>query len=149
MQREGEGGGRGRGSGLSLDYLHNVFVVQDVIFPALWERETETERVRKRAGQGRQGKVRRRSTHLLRLMLDATSPDPGVLELRQDLFVDSVAEVFDGGRGGVQHHRGAVVRDLSLGLGVDSNHVCGLPDPLHELLQVPLVAEVCEERDGG
>jgi hypothetical protein len=82
-------------------------------------------------------------------MLDATSPDPGVLELRQDLFVDSVAEVFDGGRGGVQHHRGAVVRDLSLGLGVDSNHVCGLPDPLHQLLQVPLVAEVCEERDGS
>jgi hypothetical protein len=55
MQREGEGGGRGRGSGLSLDYLHNVFVVQDVIFPALWERETETERVRKRDREGRAG----------------------------------------------------------------------------------------------
>jgi hypothetical protein len=79
--------------------------------------------------------------YLLRLVLHTAPPDPGILELVQDLFVDSVTEVFDGGAGGVEDHRRAVVWDLSLGFGVNADHVSRLPHSLQELFKVPSVAE--------
>ena len=67
--------------------------------------------------------------YLLRLVSHAAAPDPGVLELRYDLFVQAVAEVLDGGRVVVQHYRGTVVRDLALGLrGGGGNRQTDRPD---------------------
>ena len=57
---------------------------------------------------------------LHRLMLDALSPDPGVLVLRQDAAVDSVAKHFHRRRVVVQDHRRRVVWHMPLGLGVDA-----------------------------
>lgn len=54
--------------------------------------------------------------HLLRLVAHGGAPHPGVLELRDELLVQFVAEVLDGGRLVVQHHWRRVVGDLALGL---------------------------------
>lgn len=88
----------------------------------------------------RQRRVRK-GEDLLRLVLHTATPDPGILELVQNLFVNSVAEVLDGGRGGVEDHRSTVIWDLSLGFCVDSDHVGRFPDSLQELLQVPSVTD--------
>jgi hypothetical protein len=82
-------------------------------------------------------------------VLHAAPPDPGILELVQNLFVDSITKVLDSGRSGVEDYGGAVVWDLPFGLGVDSDHVGRFPDSFQELLEVPSVTESVREKEMG
>mmetsp|Transcript_24820 Transcript_24820/g.42020 ORF Transcript_24820/g.42020 Transcript_24820/m.42020 type:complete len:208 (-) Transcript_24820:596-1219(-) len=98
---------------LTLDLLHklyNIFIAEHMIFSTLH-----------------------------RLMFDRTAPHPGVLQLGKNSFVQSVAKVFNGRGRIVQHHRRAIVRNLSLGLGIDSHHASLLPNVLHQFLKIPAV----------
>lgn len=98
-------------------------------------------------------------THSLRLMLDRGAIDDGMLELLDDGLVDGVTlwttsasppeagragsvvtyKIFDGAGGGAQHHRRAIIRQLSLGLRIDPTQVQVLPHHLHQLVQIPAV----------
>lgn len=67
---------------------------------------------------------------LLRLVTDATTPYPRVLELRHELLVKPVAKVLNRRARVVQDDWRAVVGHLSLGLGVDAQHFRILPNAL-------------------
>ncbi len=77
-------------------------------------------------------------------MAHRRAPNPGILELRDQLLVQLVTEVLDAGGLVVQHHGRRVVGDLALGLGVDADHLGVVPDRVQQLLQVPLVAAGAE-----
>mmetsp|Transcript_12242 Transcript_12242/g.28726 ORF Transcript_12242/g.28726 Transcript_12242/m.28726 type:complete len:246 (-) Transcript_12242:285-1022(-) len=77
--------------------------------------------------------------NFLRLMFDRGAPDPGVEVILHYVSVEAVAKVLHRWSGRVKHHWLLVVRDLALGLGVDSHHLEVVPDLLHEHVDVPLV----------
>lgn len=59
---------------------------------------------------------RRRVLYFLGLVAHGGAPDPGILELRDELFVQFVAEVFHARRLVVKDDGRAVVGDLTLRL---------------------------------
>mmetsp|Transcript_39723 Transcript_39723/g.73231 ORF Transcript_39723/g.73231 Transcript_39723/m.73231 type:complete len:201 (-) Transcript_39723:272-874(-) len=76
----------------------------------------------------------------LRLVLGRPPPDKGVRKFIDESSVQPVAELFDGGVSlRMQNDRFLVIRDLSLWLRVDSEHVATRPNLLHQLLQIPLM----------
>ena len=63
-------------------------------------------------------------TNLLRLMLNARSPNPSVLQTLNHLSVDTITEDFNGRRRILLDNDGfIVVRDLTLGLGVEAEEI--------------------------
>ena len=56
------------------------------------------------------------SANFLRLVSHRAAPHPRILELRNKLFVKTVAKVLNRRAGVVQDDGGAIIRDLSFGL---------------------------------
>ena len=80
------------------------------------------------------------SAHFLRLVLHGHSPNPGVLELSHQTTVDSVGELRDCWSLRVQNNRSGVIRNLPLGLRVNTNHHGVGPDAFQQLVEIPLLA---------
>ena len=76
----------------------------------------------------------------LGLMLSTPSPDKGVREVVDQIFMESITEFLDCRVTFRMHNdRLVVIRDLSSRLGINANHVTLRPDSIHQLLEIPFV----------
>ena len=75
----------------------------------------------------------------LGVVFDTGAPDLGAAELLGERLVDSVTEVEHAALGARNNDGRIVVRDLSLGLCVDSDQVQVVPDLGHQVVKVPFV----------
>ena len=89
--------------------LHDIFVHENVVF-----------------------------TNGLRVELGGETPHEGVSEVLQEALMNCVTEV--GNRSASLDNDGSfLIRDLTLGLGVDTNHFGMIPNHLEQNIKVPLM----------